>query len=70
MARIPIKNGDWDAASAKLKADMDARQAQFDAKVGSALKQRKGQPEPKAKPAESFTIPAEQSILSRSRLRG
>lgn len=70
MARIPVKNGDWDAARAELKADMDARQAQFDAKLGAALKRMQGQPDQKGKPVESLSGPAEKSIISRSRLHG
>lgn len=73
MGTIYVKNGNWDEACAKLKVDLDNRDAQFNAKVGAAFASKK-QPEAQeakapAKGASKSSV-SSSSILSRSRVRG
>lgn len=63
MIRIPIKNGDIDAALDKFSAAKKEQSRKFDEKV-AAFFAPKGEDEPAPKPAKA---PSYQSILSRSR---
>ena len=74
MGTIYVKNGNWDEACAKLKVDLDNRDAQFNAKVGAAFASAKKQPDAQeakapAKGASKSSV-SPSSILSRSRVRG
>ncbi|RDV03483.1 hypothetical protein [Undibacter mobilis] len=67
MIRIPIKNGDIDAALDKFKAAKKEQNQKFDEQV-AAFFAPKGQDEPEQKkPAKA---PSYQSILTRSRRMG
>lgn len=73
MTQIIVNNGNWDEARAKLKADLDAQNAKFQAQLDAVFA-----PPPAEKPraaaakAPPQTEPAKKSdqpILMRSRLR-
>jgi hypothetical protein len=69
LAKILIKNGDWDKARAELKTTLEAQNATFNAKLKALF----APPEPEA-PAKDEQAPAKispsakrgESILSRS----
>lgn len=74
MGTIYVKNGNWDEACAKLKVELDNRDAQFNAKVGATFASGKKQPgaQEAAAPAKSsspFSLSSRTSTLPDSRVR-
>lgn len=71
MARIIVKNNDWDGARAKLKTSFDAQQSAFDASLKAIFAppadDRPVEPKAKAVPKPSPAGKPVHSHLPRSR---
>lgn len=69
MIRIPIKNGDIDAALDKFNAAKKEQNRKFDEQLAAVFAPKgEGEGEPEQKPAKR--APSYQSILTRSRRMG
>ncbi len=73
MAKINVRNGDWDAARAELKASFEAQNAQFNANLKAAFPASPPSTAPTAAEPQSPARPTpagrNSSVLSRSRAR-